>query len=169
MTSIAVQRFLDPQPNVGGGDRVTRIVATALLLCLCAVVVPQSHVPYRLLKIALLIAAEMGLVGLMLGMFLGSKTYFAGAQVFGTSLVMLWLAGRQLAYVAAVTGLVLVAVGVGELVTRRSRLNALLGLSSFRAARAEPSLLEAALLPEAPDPAATPVPAEPAAARNGAR
>ena len=169
MTSIAVQRFLDPEQNVGGGDRVTRLVATGLLVALCGLVLPQSHIPYRLLKISLLIAAEMGLVGLMLGMFLRSKTYFAGAQLFATPLLMLWLAGHQLTYVAAVTGLVLAAVGIGELATRRSRLNALLGLSSFRAPRAEPSLLEAALLPEVPDPGATREPAEGAAARDGVR
>lgn len=156
MTSNVMQRFLAPERNVGGGDLATRVLAILALLILTGVVLPQTHVPYPLLKLSLLIASEAGLVGLMLGMFLRSKTYFAGFQLFLASLSMLWLAGRQLSYVAAVIGLIFIAGGVSEVVTRRSRLNGLLGLSSFHAPNAEATLLEEALLPEASDPEPTP-------------
>ena len=152
MTSIAIQRFLDPDRNVGGGDLVTRVLSTIVLLCLVGIVVPQSHVPFPLVKIALLIAAELGLVGLMLALFLQSKTYFIGVQLFPAGLVMLWLAGHQLAYVAALVGLLFVAGGIVEIVTRRSRLNGLLGVNSFRNTHVAATLLEVALSPEVPEP-----------------
>ena len=126
-----------------------RVVATALLIVLSGLVIPRANVPYPLVKISLLIAAELGLVCLMLGMFLRSKTYFAGVQLCLGSLIMLWLAGKQLTYVAAAVGGMFIALGVAELVTRRSRLNGLLGLSSFHGPSEEATLLEEALSPEA--------------------
>ena len=157
MNPSALKRFAAPERNVGGGDMATRLMACLLLLILTAVVLPQTDLPYPLTKIALLIVSELGLVGLMLGMFLKSKTYFFGFQLFIGSLAMLWLAGQHHAYAAAGVGLVFVGFGVSELVTRRSRLNALLGLSSYRAVQAKATLLEEALQPEANDAPAVPL------------
>ena len=158
MTFNVLQRFLSPNRNVGGGDLVTRLMATLGLVLLTAVVLPQTQVPYPLMKISLLVASELGLIGLMLGMFLKSKTYFAGFQLFLASLIMLWLASHQLVYVSAGIGALFIGGGIAELVTRRSRLNALLGLSSFRESKTETTLLEQALLPEASGAALEPTP-----------
>src|SRR5258706_9559395 len=118
MTSTVMRRFLDPERNVGGGDLATRVLSSSVLLLLVGMVVPRSHVPYPLLKISLLFAADLGVVTLMLALFLKSKTYFMGIQLFFASLMMLWLAGHQLVYVAMVIGLFFVAAGVVEVATR---------------------------------------------------
>ena len=154
MNTNALNRFAHPEQNVGGGDLVTRIIATALLITLTLTVLPQLKVPYPLLKIALLAASELGLICVMLGMFFRAKTYFAGFQLFIASLTILALASRQVPYAGILVGFIFVAFGVQELVSKRSRLNALLGVSSFRlSAAGEVNLLDAALLPE---PAAPP-------------
>ena len=128
----AMQRLMAPPPrNVGGGDLATRVVATAVLIVLVAMVAPQAHVPYVALKLSLLVAAELGLVSLMLGLFLRTKTYFAGIQLFLASLAMLWIAPRQ-PWVAIAVGLALVVIGIGAAMTRRSRLNAFLEINSLK-------------------------------------
>jgi hypothetical protein len=127
------QRFLaQPPRNVGGGDMLTRMLAIIALLLLAAMISPQAKVHFPLLKIALLVTAELGLVSLMLGLFLRSKTYFTGLQLFSGSLLMLWLVNKNLPYLAIGVGLAFVVLGAISVVTRRSRLNNLLELSSMR-------------------------------------
>ncbi len=150
MNTNALNRFAHPEQNVGGGDFVTRIIATGLLLVLSIGVMPQLGVPYPLQKIAILSTSELGLMCVMLGMFFKSKTYFAGFQLFFGSLAVLALVSKQVPYAGTVVGLVFVGLGIQELVSKRSRLNALLGVSSFRLAQTgEVNLIDAALLPEA--------------------
>ena len=158
MNASAIKRVLNPERNVGGGDLVVRLFAIGAVAILVGVVLPQLAVPWPLLKISLLICAEVGLVFLLLGMFLQSKTYFAGFQLFLASLLMLLLASRGLAYVAVAVGLAFIAIGVNEVVSRRSRLNGLLGVSSY-VEDAGATLLEQALAPEAADPRPVAAPA----------
>ena len=141
-------RVRSPPLNVGGGDLVMRVVACVLISAVSVLAVPQLAVPWSLLKIGLLSAAELGLLCLMLGMFLRARTYFAGLQLFATPLLMLALVQGRFAWGAVALGLLSLAVGVSEIVSRRCRLNALLGISSYRAQTT--SILETALQPEAP-------------------
>lgn len=132
------ERFLTrPERNVGRSDFGTRVLASIALTVLIGILVPQAKVPFSLIKIALLTAAEVGLVSLMLGLFLRAKTYFAGAQLFATALIMLWLEKRHLTWAAISVGALFLALGVANLMTRRSRLNQILGVSSFREVIAE--------------------------------
>lgn len=159
MSTNALQRFANPDLNVGGGDFVMRVIATILLVLLSFAVTPALHLPYPLLKIALLGATEMGLMCVMLGMFFKAKTYFAGFQLFFASLAVLALASKQVGYVGLSVGLLFVGLGVYELVTKRSRLNALLGVSSYRRpAAGDVNLIDAALLPEPAAPMRPPAP-----------
>lgn len=129
----SMQRLVSPPPrNVGGGDLLTRLFAGIILLFLIAMIVPQTKTPFALAKIALLVSAELGLVSLMLGLFLRSKTYFAGLQLFFASLLMLWMTGRNYPYVGILIGLMFIGVGIATVVTRKSRLNAFLQVSSLR-------------------------------------
>jgi len=144
--ATVLKRFTAPPPlNVGGGDLLTRMLATLGLLVLVVMTAPQAKVPYPVLKISLLIVAELGLVSMMLGLFLRSKTYFAGLQLFFGSLGILWLASRQMPWVGIAVGLLLVVVGVSEIVARRSRLNALFELSSWHVPLEEVAAAGAAL------------------------
>ncbi len=130
MTGPALDRMLNPPLNVGASDLVTRVCSTALMLVLACIVVPQAGVSYAILKIILLTVAEVGLSTLMVGLFVNSKTYAAGLQLFVAPLIMLWLVQHRLAYVAAGIGMLSIAGGLIELITRRSRLNGLLNISS---------------------------------------
>jgi len=152
MSNNALSRFLHPELNVGGGDLAVRVLATAVLIVLSVISVPQVAVPYPLLKIMLLGAAELGLMCVMLGMFFRAKTYFAGFQLFTSAWLLLWLVSSHMGYAATVVGAVIIGLGVYELFTKRSRLNALLGVSSYRGTTApeDLTLLDAALSPEVP-------------------
>lgn len=162
MSTNALQRFVNPDLNVGGGDFAMRVIASLVLLLLSFAVAPALHVPYPLQKIALLSATELGLMCVMLGMFFKSKTYFAGFQLFCGSLSVLALASKQVGYAGLLVGLLFVALGIYELVTKRSRLNALLGVSSYRRASAnDVNLIDAALLPDAPTQVRPPAPLAP--------
>lgn len=167
----ALNRFANPDKNIGGGDFATRVIAVAVLLVLSIGVLPQLAVPYPLLKIALLSASELGLMCVMLGMFFKAKTYFAGLQLFVASLVVLALASKRVPYAGTVVGFVFVVTGIQELITKRSRLNALLGVNSFmRTVTGEVDLLDAARLPGAAfAPAAPPKQAAPAQITEGKR
>ena len=156
--STSMQRLnATPPRNVGGGDLATRVFVIIGLLLLMGMTVPQSLVPHSVLKICLLTAAELGLVCLMLGLFLRSKTYFAGLQLVLASFSMLWLNARDLPWGAILAGAVFMTVGLITVVTRRSRLNAALNLSSLRvpleeiedAAAADASATAAAVDPKA--------------------
>jgi hypothetical protein len=120
--------------NVGGSDYGTRIVASVIVMGLVALAFSFTRVPYSLLKVAFLIAAELGLVTVMVGMFLRAKTYFAGGQLFITPLLMLLCAQYHLPWVAVVIGVSSFVAGLIELVTRRSRVNDLLGVSTWKTA-----------------------------------
>lgn len=125
-------RLFRPEQNVGtsGGDIVTRILTAIILVLLVALALPLVNIPYTLFKIIALIATEIGLVFLMMGLFLDQKTYFAGFALFLVPLAMLWLAGAGLAWVGVAIGAVALADAVVNLYTRRCGLNALLGISS---------------------------------------
>ena len=128
-----LQRIVQrPEPNVGQSDFVTRILASVVLVGAIVLVFPRSQCAHSLIKIALLIAAELGLVSVMLGLFLNAKTYFAGLQLFVTPLVMLRLVSAGLPWVSICVGVVALTIGIMNLVTRRSRLNQVLNLSSLR-------------------------------------
>ena len=135
--SLTERFFTRPERNVGRSDFGTRVFASIGLAVLIAIMVPAAKTPFSLIKIALLSAAEVGLVSLMLGLFLRAKTYFAGAQLFAASLIMLWLEKRHMTWAAIVVGALFLALGVANLMTRRSRLNQVLGVSSFREVIAE--------------------------------
>ena len=128
----------DSVRNVGGSDYVTRVIACLAITGLLYFVIPVAGVPWSLLKIALLTGAELGVVLLMVGLFFRAKTYFAGAQLFFTALVMLYLAGHGLGWVALGLGALSVVAGAIDLITRKSRFNALVGLSSWREAPKAP-------------------------------
>ena len=146
-----VQRVVSPPPlNVGGGDLMTRMMAILGLLILAAMITPQAGVTFPLVKISLLITAEFGLVMLMLSLFLRSKMYFAGLQMFFASLAMLWFAGQKYPWVAILVGLLFIALGAISVVTRRSRLNAFLELSSRRVPLQEIEAAAAAAATEVP-------------------
>jgi len=119
--------------NVGSGDLVTRIAASLIMAGLLVMTFPWSHTLYSLNKLGLLVAAELGLVCLMLGMFLRAKTYFAGAQLFLFPLMMLGLVNRGLPYVAVLLGAIILILGIKDIVTRKSSFNALLKVSTARA------------------------------------
>lgn len=121
-----------PPRNVGGGDLVTRTFAIVAMLALVGMLAPQAEVSFTLLKILLLITAELGLVSLMLGLFLRSNTYFAGIQLFVASLMMLWLTAREFPRLAMVIGLLFIAVGITNVITRRSRFNVLMRVNSLK-------------------------------------
>ncbi len=128
-----MQRLTERPPrNVGGGDLVTRFLAIAGLALMAGMVAPQAKISFPLVKITLLTAAELGLMSLMLGLFLRTKTYFVGLQLFCASLAMLYLANRNFPLAAVTVGLLFVAVGMLSVVTRRSRLNAVLEINSLR-------------------------------------
>ncbi|MBL8950114.1 MAG: hypothetical protein JNK82_05015 [Myxococcaceae bacterium] len=121
-----------PERNVGRGDFATRLLATFVLGALVVTVMPQANVEFPMIKISLLAATEVGLITLMLGLFLDTKTHYAGLQMFLGSLAMFWLARRQLPWAAAAVGVAIIAVGIINLVTRRSRFNQVFNLSSIR-------------------------------------
>ncbi len=123
-----------PERNVGQGDFAMRLVAAVILTGLVVVVAPPVGLQFPPIKISLLTAAEVGLIALMLGLFLDTKTHFAGLQLFGTSLIMFWLVHRQLPWVAVVLGLVVIVGGAASLITRRSRFNHVCNLSSIQEA-----------------------------------
>lgn len=130
-------RFIDrltdrPERNVGHSDFITRGVAAIVLGALILLVLPVANVPFPLIKISLLTAAELGLVTLMLGLFLRTKTHFSGLQLFATSLAMFVLADAKLPYLAAGFGLLSLIIGILNLITRRSRFNQVLNLGSLR-------------------------------------
>ena len=130
-------RFFDrltqrPDRNVGHSDFLTRGIASIVLAGLVVIVLPQAAVPFPLIKISLLTAAELGLITLMLGLFLRTKTHFSGLQLFATPLLMFRLAAWELPYLAAGLGLASLVVGIMNLITRRSRFNQVLNLSSLR-------------------------------------
>jgi hypothetical protein len=133
VTTRLIERLLTrPDRNVGRSDFGTRVLASLALAFLVAIEIPQLHVKFSLIKICLLIGAELGLVSLMLGLFLRAKTYFSGLQLFSASLIMLWLERRQQPWAAVAVGVFFLALGIGNLLTRRSRLNQVLGISSLR-------------------------------------
>jgi hypothetical protein len=130
-------RFIDrltdrPERNVGHSDFITRGVASIVLAGLIVLMLPVAKVPFPLIKISLLTAAELGLITLMLGLFLRTKTHFSGLQLFATPLLMFRLAAWDVPYVAAGVGLLSLVIGIMNLVTRRSRFNQVLNLSSLR-------------------------------------
>lgn len=130
-------RFIDrltqrPERNVGESDLLSRGVAAIVLAGLVVMVLPVMRVPFPLIKISLLTAAELGLITLMLGLFLRTKTHFSGLQLFATPLLMFRIAAWELPYLAAGVGLLSLVIGLMNLVTRRSRFNQVLNLSSLR-------------------------------------
>lgn len=131
-TQTWTDRIFRPEENVGtsGGDIVTRLLTAAVLVLLVALAVPMLDVPYTLFKITALIATEVGLIFLMLGLFLDQKTYFAGFMLFLVPLAMLWLSGAGLAWVGVILGALALADAVVNVYTRRCGLNGLLGISS---------------------------------------
>jgi hypothetical protein len=142
-----------PVPNIGGADLVSRAVTVIVLLVLTGMVAAEKTISFSVMKISLLIAAELGLVSVMLGLFLRSNTYFAGIQLLIAALSMLWLAAHDLTLVAVSVGLLFIAVDLTNVVTRRSRLNALLASHSPRLPDVEPPLA-----PPKVDPVRTPEP-----------
>lgn len=118
--------------NVGGSDFVTRVVACLSLTALLWGVLPVAAPPWSALKLSLRTGAELGVVLLMVGLFFKAKTYFAGAHLFFTSLLMLFLCENGLGWVALALGTVSIAFGAIDLITRKSRFNALFGVSSWR-------------------------------------
>ena len=125
-------RLFRPEQNVGttGGDLLTRLLAAAVLMLLVALALPLLSIPFTLFKITALIAAEAGLVFLMLGLFFDQKTYFAGFVLFLIPLAMLWLSGAGLGWIGAGLGALALADAVVNVYTRRCGLNGLLGISS---------------------------------------
>ncbi len=121
-----------PDRNVGSSDFLTRVAATIVMVGAIALVAPPMGMAYPLIKIGLLIAAELGLVSLMLGLFLNAKTYFAGLQLFATSLAMFYLTRWGQPWIAVGLGTLITSIGIANLATRRSRLNQVLNLSSLR-------------------------------------
>lgn len=149
-TAAMIRRFTAPPPrNVGGGDMVTRLFAIVALLLLAGLIASKTKVHYPQLKISLLVVAELGLINLMLGLFLRSKTYSAGLHLFFGSLSMLWLAGKGLPWIAIAVGVAFVIVALVSVLTRRSRLNAMLELSSMRVPLEEVEAAAAALASDA--------------------
>ena len=124
--------FNRPAPNVGHGDLFTRLVALLVLVGLILLVLPHGRVEFHAVKISLLAAAEVGLIILMLGLFLDTKTHCAGLLLFVGALVMFALARRQLPWPAVAVGLVFVAGTLVSVVSRRSRFNQAFNLSSIR-------------------------------------
>lgn len=115
---MAIRWLFGTEQSVKVADVVRRVTTSLILGALALSVLPQMDVPYPLQKIALLTAAELGLAGVMFGLFLGSKTYFAGVQLFMTPLLMLWLTSKHHAYSAIVIGLLSLGMGVLQLFTR---------------------------------------------------
>lgn len=144
-TQLFERIFARPEENVGRSDFGTRALASMALFGLLALQVPQFAVGYSPIKICLLIASELGLISLMLGLFLRAKTYFAGLQLIVASLAMLWFQKKGLPYVALGVGTFFFAWGMVNLLTRRSRLNALLNLGSLHAVITEATLSHAQL------------------------
>lgn len=133
-----VDRLVQPPPrNVANGDLTARVFSLLVLGVLVAMMAAQSRLPHALVKLSLLIAAELGVISLMLGLFLRSNAYFAGLQGLAASLTMLWLWEHHQPWLACLAGLVVIAIGITNVATRRSRLNAVLALSS------SPRLLDA--------------------------
>ncbi|MGH7657076.1 MAG: hypothetical protein ACREL6_02500 [Gemmatimonadales bacterium] len=132
MTATVMERFLKPERNVGasGGDYAARLAAALLFIMLLLMLVPAFSVPYSNFKIAALVSMEVGLVFLMMGLFLGQMTYFAGINLFFVPLAMLLLRGFGWSWVAFAFGAVFLIMGIQNLVTRRCGLNALLGIRS---------------------------------------
>ena len=130
-------RLLRPERNVGRGDFVTRVIASLLLLGLMFLLVPQTHCPFALQKIALLAAAEVGLISLMHALFLRTKTYYAGLQLLLVPLLMFWLVAHHHAVMALIIGALFLLFGLYSLATRRCYLNAALNLSSLTGVIAE--------------------------------
>lgn len=132
MTTTAMEKFFKPERNVGasGGDYAARLAATLLFIMLTLMVVPEFSIPYSNFKIAALVSVEIGLVFLMMGLFLGQLTYFAGINLLLAPLVMLVLRGFGWSWIAFGVGGVVLAAGIQNLITRRCGLNALLGIRS---------------------------------------
>lgn len=127
-----LERAAAPTRNVGGVDLGTRAVASVMLCGLVYLMVPAAQTPWHLTKIALLACAEVGVVSLMLGLFLRAKTYYCGAQLLGTSLLMLWCGAQGLTWAGIAVGGVSTVAGTIDLITRKSRFNAALDVSSWR-------------------------------------
>lgn len=121
MITTILQSLFGDGRVLGTADVTRRIVATLVLGGLGIAVIPQVGVPFALQKIALLCTAELGLAGIMFGMFLGAKTYFSGSLLFAAPLLMLALIGKQHAYTATVVGLLFTAIAVASLVKHFTR------------------------------------------------
>jgi hypothetical protein len=106
--------------NGARADFATRVLASGVLAGLIVLGLPHLAVPYTLLKIALLVATELGLVSLLLGLFLAAKTSFAGLQLVTGSLVMLWLRSQGHPHAALAAGILILVIGLVGLGAWRS-------------------------------------------------
>jgi hypothetical protein len=136
MTSRVKLFLLHPDRNIGGGEVAARALATVMLCAFVIIVLLQKNAPFPLVKIALLTGSELGLLALMFGMLLRTHTHFSGLQLFLACMCMLASDKNGFPKTAAGIGLVFVALGIVEIITRRSWLNSLLQVSSRRESKA---------------------------------
>jgi hypothetical protein len=111
------------RPPVRDGTRAdlaTRLLASLVLAGLVALSFSGPAVTFTVLKISLLVAIELGLVSLLLGLFLGARTSFAGLQLVVAPAVMLFLHRAAHPYLATAVGGMVLAVGLAALVVGRS-------------------------------------------------
>jgi hypothetical protein len=130
---IKTQKSLLAIPqNVGlqGGDLPTRYYAAGVILALSIATAPPVHLAYGALKIAALLASMSGTLLLMAGLVFSQKTHYAGISLIPLPVLLIWLAGAGLAWLAVVLGLTVFGLGVQNLVTKRCGINKLLGVNS---------------------------------------
>lgn len=118
--------------NVGaaGGDLASRIVVLILLIILTVLAIPVVNVSFAVLKISSLVSAQLGAVFLMTGLLFSRKTYFAGIVLIPAPLFIMWLAGLGLPWFAVAVGVLFVAQGLLNILTRRCGINTILHINS---------------------------------------
>jgi hypothetical protein len=129
-----VLAFIEGSPviNVGfkGGDLQTRTLTAVLIVAMVVLVAPPTGVSDSAIRIATLGAAMAGAVFLMTGLVFAARTHYAGIVLTVLPLLVKWLVGWELRWIAVVMGLVALSGSILNLTTRRCGVNKLLRISS---------------------------------------
>lgn len=118
--------------NVGtqGGDFQTRIFSLVVLISLSWSATPYSGISLPVLKIFSLVVAIIGAQLLMIGLVFSGKTHYAGLVLLIVPLIIYWVAGTGITWLAPTIGALSLLMVIENIVTHRCALNRLLNINS---------------------------------------